>query len=58
MEEDIEAFFIAIKKADFQEIEECLDKGVDVNITTADNNCLHLALFQPKTIFIGKRSRC
>ena len=32
MEEDIEAFFNAVKKADFQEIDECL----------------HLSVFQPK----------
>jgi ankyrin repeat protein len=31
-----------------KKIDDCLDKGVDVNITTAGNTCLHLAVFQPK----------
>ena len=29
-------------------MQECLNKGVDVNTTTAGNTCLHLAVFQPK----------
>ena len=48
MEEDIEVVFKTVKKADFQEVQECLVKGVDVITTTAGNTCLHLAVFIPK----------
>eukprot|EP00091_Calanus_sinicus_P008243 TRINITY_DN20075_c0_g1_i1.p1 TRINITY_DN20075_c0_g1~~TRINITY_DN20075_c0_g1_i1.p1 ORF type:complete len:107 (-),score=21.30 TRINITY_DN20075_c0_g1_i1:180-500(-) len=51
MEEDIEAFFNAVKEANFPGIQKCLDQGVDVNTRNGGNTCLHLAVFQPKPGF-------
>ena len=54
MEEDTEVFFKGVQISNFEEIQECLDRGIDVNSKSEGNTALHLAVFLHKPGFDAK----